>query len=158
MNQKTCINCKVVKPLSDFYKACKGALKTQTYCKICQNERTKKWRNNNKQHVNAWAKTASKKEKYRFKTAIRASKRRGYEWHISENDYLQLIKLPCYYCNNHLSVPAASGLDRLNNEKHYTIDNVVTCCALCNKIKNTFLSPEETKAAVDAILKLRKIS
>jgi len=33
-----------------------------------------------------------------------------------------------------------NGIDRVDNTKGYTIDNVVPCCALCNKMKGTLTS------------------
>jgi len=44
---KLCTRCQQYKPLSDFYnnKAMKDG--KSNYCKVCQNEATKKWRQNN---------------------------------------------------------------------------------------------------------------
>lgn len=47
------------------------------------------------------------------------------------------------------------GLDRIDNSKGYEPGNVVSCCNVCNTIKNKYLSLEETKAAVQLIVLIR---
>lgn len=87
----------------------------------------------------------------------KAVKKRGIEWVLTFEEYCSLIVLPCYYCNNELGQPVkrACGLDRLDSNIGYQLDNVVSCCYTCNCIKNEFLTPEETKIAVSAILNYR---
>ena len=65
--------------------------------------------------------------------------------------------MPCHYCNYQLGQQSnSSGLDRLDSSKGYIKDNVVSCCYKCNRIKNNFLTEEETLAAVKAILNFRE--
>ncbi len=73
------------------------------------------------------------------------------------DQYVDLISNPCFYCNGFFKqVTAGSGLDRIVPDKGYIIDNCVSCCETCNRIKNSNFSPEETTAAVKAIIKIRK--
>lgn len=30
-----------------------------------------------------------------------------------------------------------NGIDRLNNDEGYTVENTVTCCSVCNRAKHT---------------------
>lgn len=39
---------------------------------------------------------------------------------------------PCWYCGREIKT---IGLDRANNEIGYKIDNLIPCCATCNKAK-----------------------
>lgn len=102
-------------------------------------------------------KTYSRKLHTRYITAIRKAKSRQIEFSISFEEYSEIVSQSCFYCDGlfGLTNETGSGLDRLDSSKNYTIDNVVSCCTLCNRIKNEYLSPEETKVAVLAILKLR---
>lgn len=51
----------------------------------------------------------------------------------------------CYYCG---SLPSKkmkvgsgyrNGIDRIDNNKSYDLDNCVTCCAMCNRMKGTLI-------------------
>lgn len=46
----------------------------------------------------------------------------------------------CLYCGTD-SVPI--GMDRINNHKGHSTDNVVPCCQVCNKTKNNIFTVEE---------------
>lgn len=35
-----------------------------------------------------------------------------------------------------------NGIDRIDNNKGYTIDNVVPCCKMCNQAKNDYTLQE----------------
>jgi hypothetical protein len=53
----------------------------------------------------------------------------------------------CTYCGGEL--PAwGGGLDRKDNARGYTVDNVVPCCTDCNTAKATFFSFDEFLAAM----------
>jgi len=75
---------------------------------------------------------------------------------ITKEDFAVFTKQNCFYCGIHpqsVSCPSNyksssdkaienckyiyNGLDRVNNELGYTIDNVVTCCEHCNRAKRT---------------------
>lgn len=95
----------------------------------------------------------------RYKLALRIAKRRKLLWTISQEDYLQLILQPCFYCSNLLDKPveAGIGLDRIDNSTGYTIENVLSCCGSCNSVRGDILTVEETRVAIDAVLELRNL-
>lgn len=95
----------------------------------------------------------------RLCNARRQAKLRGIEWAIEKADYFEVIKNPCRYCGNMLGKPVTegAGLDRLDNEIGYVLSNVVSCCNVCNTIKNKNLTEDETVAAVEAILSIRRM-
>jgi hypothetical protein len=61
---------------------------------------------------------------------------RGYEWTLTMDEYATLIRddVVCAYCGNELN-RTGSGLDRLDDAKPYTIDNVVPSCWPCNYLR-----------------------
>jgi len=74
------------------------------------------------------------------------AKRRNYVWDLTDQEVRKLTSLPCFYCNtepsqkkinpqNQDDIYMYNGLDRIDNSKGYTIDNVVSCCGTCNKAK-----------------------
>ena len=68
-------------------------------------------------------------------------------WKLSEEEFKSLIKQNCYYCNEspsrHQSVTyrddyeLVNGIDRIDSDKDYSIDNCVPCCHTCNMMKNS---------------------
>ena len=51
-----------------------------------------------------------------------------------DNDYYNdIVKKPCYIC--HRTPQVKNGLDRYNNSKGYTKDNIRSCCGSCNFLK-----------------------
>jgi len=84
-------------------------------------------------------------------------------WDISLSDFQRLILEPCYYCNNNLGPlieNCGCGLDRIDNNQGYTLNNVLPCCTVCNSRRNKYLSVEENKIAATIIIKskLDKVS
>ena len=75
---------------------------------------------------------------------------RGLLFTITENEFEKIIIQPCYYCNFY-SKFRLNGIDRIDNNKGYTINNSITSCKMCNIIKNT-QHPIEFLEKVDAII------
>lgn len=121
-------------------------------------EKVKKFREDNKDLYRKWQKKYYRTVKGRFKATIKAAEKRDKTFTLTFEEFARIIDLPCYYCANELYYPneTGSGLDRVDNSIGYEINNVVSCCKVCNSIKGEFLTSEETKIAVRAILKLRK--
>lgn len=69
------------------------------------------------------------------------------EFSLSDDDVRTLSNSNCYYCNTPPSQIIKSrydngdllytGIDRIDSDKGYTIDNVRPCCEMCNFIKGT---------------------
>lgn len=80
-----------------------------------------------------------------IETYKRRSRNQGFEFSLSEDEFRNLTSERCHYCHSPPSNTSKSqhgigdyvynGLDRIDNDKGYTIDNVVPCCANCNKTK-----------------------
>jgi len=68
-------------------------------------------------------------------------------WNITKELFKRLTSKPCFYCGNPPSqkrllykkryngIYLFNGLDRVDNTKGYTPDNVVPCCIVCNRAK-----------------------
>ena len=78
---------------------------------------------------------------YKIKAKIR-----NLEWKITEEQFEEITQRDCFYCgtkpNNIANIKKCNGsftyngLDRVDNAKGYTIDNVVSCCKTYNYAKN----------------------
>jgi hypothetical protein len=78
----------------------------------------------------------------------RAAKSRNIPFMLTRDFVISLIEKPCYYCGNPHSNKTSkthnkkdtwphNGIDRKNPTRGYTINNVVSCCKLCNQSKWT---------------------
>ena len=82
-----------------------------------------------------------------FGDCRRSSKKRKIDFDLKFEEYKSLCILKCYYCNsepslrkikNPTGIPLpTNGIDRKDSSKGYTKENSVSCCWLCNNIKNS---------------------
>ena len=76
----------------------------------------------------------------------RHAKRRNIPYNLAYTQFESLIGKPCYYCGlppSNIKITKNckegfiySGIDRIDSTKDYSWDNVVSCCADCNRSKN----------------------
>ncbi len=68
-------------------------------------------------------------------------------YNLTENEFKEITQKDCHYCGaepNNISKDYKrngeykyNGIDRIDNSKGYTIDNIVPCCRTCNSAKGT---------------------
>jgi len=83
-------------------------------------------------------------KRYKEHNSIRKTRngtKKVLEWKLSKNQYENLIMNICFYCGKEPKIPVGSvfyrnGIDRVDSKIGYLIDNCVTCCASCNKMKS----------------------
>lgn len=68
------------------------------------------------------------------------AKRRGLSFELSPDDVKRMFNGECFYCG---AIPSMgkngytrNGIDRIDSEKGYTLDNCVSCCTECNFLKS----------------------
>lgn len=91
-------------------------------------EYLKNWRQQHKEETNKYRQTIDNKFKFGYKYPAR---KRGYEFKLSFAQFTKLFIGECRYCG----VENARGIDRVDNNIGYIIDNCVSCCGVCNKMK-----------------------
>ena len=75
---------------------------------------------------------------------------------ITLEEYAELMKNNCHYCNKTLIDEKSGGsLDRIDNSKGYHLDNVLPCCKVCNQVRGDNLTVEETEVVIKALLEFR---
>ena len=73
--------------------------------------------------------------KSQFKAYRDRSPDRGLGFELTEDDFIKMVDVPCYYCGQDYH---GVGFDRVDNSVGYRMDNVVSCCPDCNKMKHIF--------------------
>jgi len=131
--------------------------RTASLCKcICGAEKVVKTENLTLHQTKSCGCLNKEKRKENYKKAIKkitkykslnesyaaAVWKKGYnDGNISLKQFIALSQKNCHYCgsipnNNKNNVFYYNGLDRIDNSKNHTIDNVVPCCKHCNYAKN----------------------
>jgi len=118
-----------------------------------------KYREENRDKINEYQNNKNRDIKRRYDNGKQRAKTRNLDFDLSISEFENIVSMPCYYCNNLLGTKTivGIGLDRCNNNKGYTIDNVVSCCKFCNEIKSDKLSKEEALAVIGLIIKIRNL-
>lgn len=115
-------------------------------CKICIFKSRKKYQNSEtyKKH--------KRSIEYRFLISKLIAKKRELQFSLTLNEYKNLISNLCYYCGDvTLGKAQGIGLDRIDNNKGYILNNVLPCCGSCNIHKGIDWTVDEMKSAIRAV-------
>jgi len=166
MTTRRCNKCAEIKNVSCFRLRTNG--KPYSHCKSCESQYKKYYKNTPKgkeiqaacQARYANTEKAWSSLKNLFTRAKACAKQRNKEFSLDFEQYKILIEQSCYYCNNLLSTGKnrGIGLDRIDNNRGYTIDNVVRCCNFCNQIRGDNLTVDEMKQVSNLIINLRGLN
>jgi len=81
------------------------------------------------------------------------AKKRRLVFDITLEEFKIIIKQNCIYCNlsteNNNSKKKANGIDRINNDLGYVIENCVPCCLRCNRMKMDISMVDFKKKIID---------
>lgn len=76
----------------------------------------------------------------------RVAKRKGHSFDLTEEQFKELTQQDCHYCgtkpenisgqNRCNGIYIYNGIDRIDNNKGYILENSVPCCKRCNTAKN----------------------
>jgi hypothetical protein len=94
------------------------------------------------------------REQYKIYSVHKQTGAKHGHGHLEYSFWLQLVQRPCAYCGDAPKAGRAvlkrikgvlmkattawlcHGVDRVNSEKGYVVDNVVPCCTSCNRMKS----------------------
>ena len=90
---------------------------------------------------------------YLYRTYRSNAEKRGHEFNLSKDQFISIIKQPCFYCGLPPQPTSDSirktrgsmrepnfyynGIDRIDSNGAYDVDNCVPCCSVCNYMKRT---------------------
>lgn len=138
---KQCATCKALlgeECFSFWYTKQDGQRVRNKSCKPCLSNRAKQSYNHDKHGVitRADAYRRNNPEKYQFSALKSRAKKNGLEVGLTFETF-RSIKADgrCFYCGGGLPV-YGWGIDRVDSEKGYTLQNCVACCHNCNIMKN----------------------
>ena len=79
-----------------------------------------------------------------------SAKTKGISFELTKDQFEAAVDQPCYVCNRRSGEGHKNGLDRVDNNMGYTVDNVRAACGDCNYMKGN-LSVEAFKEKVAKI-------
>jgi len=62
---------------------------------------------------------------------------RNIPFDLTFEQYIDIVCKPCYYCDMTELEKGFNGIDRKNSDIGYIVENCVSCCKMCNKLKGT---------------------
>lgn len=68
----------------------------------------------------------------------RATEKKQVEFELSMEEFNKLKRLDCYMCLKTTTFANLNGIDCINNDIGYTLENCMPCCYDCNKMKNNY--------------------
>jgi hypothetical protein len=134
-------------------------LRCTSACKECSNK-NRGWFGRKIEEINS--EELNKKEVFYPKPSIRkeygyssmhqlylsykaGAKNRGFEFKLNEDEFKKITSSKCFYCGclpNRVKKNGTNygeynfnGIDRIDSDKGYTIDNCIPCCTTCNFMK-----------------------
>jgi hypothetical protein len=163
---KICKKCRQLFPLSNFHldswtkdghaSACKACrcLKTRLYLK------TKNGLDKHRAYKRSdeWKAIVRERSKstYRYHHCKGSAKFHGREWALTKDECLALWRMPCAYCGGKLP-ETGTGLDRMDDDRGYSADNVLPCCTFCNIARSFIFTVTEMREILGpAIAEVRK--
>jgi hypothetical protein len=90
---------------------------------------------------------------------LRANKKQfgGINWDDNINEtVLLMLKQKCFYCDEIPPGETHNGIDRIDNNIGYTLENIVPCCTMCNMLKGC-LNIDVFLLRIEHILTYKKI-
>jgi len=142
--EKQCNSCNQSKPINEFEKTIKNEIVyfRQT-CKKCKNSKDyqkirltdrydrKKERNRQQRH------DPKMRPRFILQDSKFADIKAGLENDIDAAFVSEMISQGCFYCESVADEQRKIGLDRIDNTKGHTKNNVNPCCSRCNFIRRS---------------------
>lgn len=102
--------------------------------KLSNAEYQKLYRQKNKERLDEYKKSPHN----RYITYQSNAKHKDRNFNLSEDEFVKMSQQPCVYCGGYSDTyngEQFNGIDRIDSSLGYSIDNCVSCCATCNRMK-----------------------
>ena len=102
-------------------------------------EQAKKWRDENPEKVQEANENKINSYESQYNIYQRSADLKQLEFAISFDEFKEIVIKPCNYCGivRDRGTEQFNGIDRINSDIGYVANNCVSCCPMCNYMKNT---------------------
>jgi len=87
--------------------------------------------------ITKWHDTYVSKTKPSYNSYAKNANKRSINFSLTEDNFTHIILQSCYLCGIPTSDTNHNGIDRVNNDNGYSLDNCKPCCGHCNLMKKT---------------------
>lgn len=131
---KYCTGCKKDKSLDEYGKDSTRSDGLRFRCKKCHNARQKRVRERpeTKKREAVYQRKRAQTKKGKYSQYKANAKSRAYSFNLTYEEFCTFWQQPCFYCDGDIHTV---GIDRIDNTLGYSLDNIVSCCGLCNQMK-----------------------
>lgn len=123
---KSCGHCKIEKSITSFAKSAKSKDGYQCWCRACNIE----WEHS--PTGSTWKKKYHLREETKYQVYRNKAAERGFPFELTSEQFHMFWQKPCFYCGAEIKT---IGIDRVDNDQGYFIENCVPCCRICNRMK-----------------------
>lgn len=109
----------------------------------------------NREELSACRREHHRSPRGRYLSLLNTAKRREIECNLPFEVFCSVVAMPCDYCGTVVLSVTGCGLDRKDSDLGYTVENVVSCCPPCNRIKNALLNHAEMKFVMARLKEFR---
>lgn len=164
MEKKYCSSCKGYKSLDEFGSNCSKKDGKCNHCKKCRNKKEclkrTHWADEKRIRVALYMAKYNSSPKGRYKELVKNAKKRAIAVDVIQGQFIDWFngqQLICYYCSVPLTVgnhqPTTLTIDRKDNDRGYSLDNIALCCQRCNNVKSNVFTGQEMLEIADRYLK-----
>lgn len=121
--------------------------------RIKRNQKAKNWRDNNPDKVKRANAARQFTPSRKYSDYKCGASKRNLPFELTLEEFKTFWQADCSYCGDPI---ATIGLDRVDSSKGYSLDNVVSCCAKCNFMKQEY-SEEEWLSQMIKILRHKQL-
>jgi len=131
---KRCPKCGEEKPATlEHFTACRANPDGLTYrCRLCHNQTVQDSREHNPESYAVSLKKWQTSPKGRFTAYKHNTTDRPF--HLTFEQFMEFWQKNCSYCGDPI---ATVGIDRIDSNKDYVLENCISCCVTCNMMKRT---------------------
>ncbi len=145
MENKSCKDCGILKPITEFRLHSTGSKYRRSYCNPCHNKRCtvtlgksserSQFRRSRALDITSTERQSNiKRDKYIVQDTKKNDKKKGRENDIDREFVRSRIAEGCSYCGD---TENRMTLDRIDNSKGHTKENVMPACIRCNLIRGS---------------------
>lgn len=128
VKRKKCSKCGETKALNGFFRDKSHKDGLASACRSCKGKQNRDWRKENKEKQ----RLRNLRPQRVYSGYKQNAKKRNIEFLLTKEEFMTFWQQPCTYCGKEI---VTAGIDRIDNNFGYILENCTPCCSVCNWMK-----------------------